>query len=94
MTADDSMRDLDARRRRKVTMTETALTELWPKLKKLSRIEKLRVMHFLVIELAGEENVALLEDGLSYPIWSPYEAFGAADTLIKVLKEEKPDYGE
>ena len=44
-------------------MTETALTELWPKLKELSRIEKLRVMHFLVIELAGDEDLALLEDG-------------------------------
>jgi len=75
-------------------MTETALTELWPKLKELSRIEKLRVMHFLVLELAGEESSALLEDGASYPVWSPYEAFDAADTLMKVLKEEKPDYGK
>jgi hypothetical protein len=57
-------------------MTETALKELWPKLKELSRIEKLRVMHF--------------EDEASYPVWSPYEAFDAADTLMQVLKEEKP----
>jgi hypothetical protein len=71
---------------RKVEMTETALTELWPKLKHLSRIEKLRVMHFLALELAGEEGSTSLEEAASYPVWSPYEAFGAADILMQVLK--------
>ena len=75
-------------------MTEAALAELWPKLKDLSRIEKLRVMHFLVIELAGEENPELFKSGASYPVWSPLEAFDAADTLTNVLKEEKSDYAD
>jgi len=74
-------------------MAEAALIELWPRLKELSRMDKLRVMHFLLLELAGEESAVLLEDGASNPVWSPYEAFDAADTLVAVLEttSQEPD---
>ncbi len=65
-----------------------ALTELLPELQTLNRADKLRVMQFLVLELAKEED-SLLKSGMSYPVWSPYDAFGAANTLLSLLKVEE-----
>jgi hypothetical protein len=64
------------------------LTELLPELQTLNRADKLRVMQFLVLELAKEED-SLLKPGMSYPVWSPYDAFGAANTLLTLLKAEE-----
>lgn len=65
-----------------------SVTELLPTLQKLSRAEKLRVMQFLLSELAREE-ADLLKPGMTYPIWSPYDAFEAADTMLKALEAAK-----
>lgn len=64
------------------------LTELLPTLRQLDRSDRLRVMQFLVFELAKEED-ALLNIGESYPVWSPYNSFEAARTLLTVLKEDQ-----
>jgi len=61
------------------------LTELLPTLQELPRADKLRVVQFLVFELAREEGVTLFESGGTYPIWTPYNAFEAADTLLNAL---------
>ena len=61
------------------------LTELLPALQELPRADKLRVVQFLVFELAKEEGVTLFESGETYPIWTPYNAFEAADTLLNAL---------
>jgi hypothetical protein len=42
-------------------------------------------MQFLVSELAQGES-DLLKPGLAYPVWSPYDAVEAADTMLAVLK--------
>jgi hypothetical protein len=71
-----------------------SVTELLPTLRELSRADKLRVMHFLVEELARAED-ALLTPGASYPVWSPYDAHEAAKTLLGVLAgAEEPLDGE
>jgi hypothetical protein len=75
-------------------MTEATLSELLPGLKALPHADKIRAMQFLVSELAKEEKVTLLEPDATYPIWSPYNSFGAADTLIEFLKEEHITYAE
>jgi len=62
------------------------LIELLPALRELNRADKLRLMQFLVSELAKEENT-LLNIGESYPIWSPYNSFEAANILLDALKE-------
>jgi hypothetical protein len=64
------------------------LAELLPTLRELNRSDKLRLMQFLVSELAKEENI-LLNVGESYPIWSPYNSFEAANTLLDALKENR-----
>ncbi len=64
------------------------LIDLLPSLRELDRADKLRAMQFLIIELAREEG-ALLKPDMAYPIWSPYNAFEAANTLLDVLKADK-----
>jgi len=66
-----------------------SLTELFPNVKLLPRADKLRLMQFLVVELAQEEGVSLLTAGAEYPIWTPLNAFGAAETLMKMLENHQ-----
>lgn len=69
------------------------ITELLPQVQSLPRADKLRLMQLLVFELAREEGVTLLQPDEDYPIWTPYNAFDAAATLLNVLKEEESTYG-
>ena len=64
-----------------------SFNELLPTLKELNRADKLRVMQFLLLEIAKEEG-ALLNAGSSYPVWSPYNAFEAASSLLEALRME------
>jgi len=57
---------------------------LLPTLRDLDRADKLRVMQFLVAELAKDEDALLIPEA-SYPVWSPHSAFDAADTLLAAL---------
>ena len=66
-----------------------SLSELFPDVKQLPRADKLRLMQFLVVELAQEEGVALLTAGAEYPIWTPLNAFDAAETLMQMLENHK-----
>ena len=45
-------------------------------------------MQVLISELAQEESELIKEDR-SYPVWSPYDAFEAADTMLEVLQQAK-----
>ena len=69
--------------------SETTLPDLLPTLYSLSRADKLRVIQHLAVDLAQEEGVPFLEAGASYPIWTPFEAYDAAATLMKLLETEK-----
>ena len=60
-------------------------TNLLNDLKRLDRADKLRVMQFLLVELATEEGV-LLKSGMTYPVWSPYNSYGAARQMMEMLK--------
>lgn len=66
-----------------------ALTDLYPSVKTLKRADKLRLMQFLVIDLAQEEGVPLLAADAEYPIWTPIDAFEAADTLYQMLQDHR-----
>jgi hypothetical protein len=68
-----------------------SLTELFPAIKMVSRADKLRLMQFLVIDLAQEEGVPLLSADAEYPVWTPLHAFDAADTLLQMLKTHQAD---
>lgn len=68
-----------------------SLTELLPAVKTLPRADKLRLMHFLVIDLAQEEGVPLLTADAEYQIWTPLNAFEAAETLWQALETHKAE---
>lgn len=63
-------------------------TELLNTLHTLSRADKLYIMQVLISELAQEET-NLIKPDQSYPIWSPYDAFDAANTMLEVLQAAK-----
>jgi hypothetical protein len=64
-----------------------SLAELIPTLRELSRADKLRAMQFLLQELARGEDAVLAPDA-SFPVWSPYAAGDAAETLLSMLADE------
>jgi hypothetical protein len=66
-----------------------SFAELLPAIRTLPRADKLRLMQFLVVDLAREEGVPLLEAEAEYPIWTPLNAYGAAETLMQLLEEHK-----
>jgi len=64
-------------------------TELLPVLQTLPRADKLRVIQILAADLAPEEGPELLPPGAASPIWSPFEAYDAAHTLMQLLEEQQ-----
>jgi hypothetical protein len=64
-----------------------SLAELLPVVHALPRQDKFRLMQELITELAQEEG---LPEG-EYPVWSPYDSYEAAATLLHLLKEEKAE---
>jgi hypothetical protein len=68
-----------------------SLAEILPKLHELDRTDKWRTVQFLIAELSQEEGIPFTH-GATYPIWSPYDSYEAAATLMKVLREEGASY--
>ena len=66
-----------------------SLREIIPVLKELPRADKLRLLQILAFELAQEEGVGWFDPETAYSIWTPYEAFDAADTLRQALEAEQ-----
>ena len=64
-------------------------SQLLSTLQTLSRADKLKVMQFLVQELAAEEEALLLQPGATYSVWSPYNSHDAAQKLAVLLEEDK-----
>lgn len=65
-----------------------SLTELFPTVRQLPRADKLRLMQLLVVDLAQDEGVPLLTAGAEYPIWTPLNAFSAAEQLMGMLEKQ------
>jgi hypothetical protein len=66
-----------------------SLTELLPAIHALPRADKLRLMQVLVAEIANEEAIALPPLDMAHAIWTPYDAYDAAATLLHVLNEDR-----
>jgi hypothetical protein len=63
-------------------------TELISTLRELSRSDKFYIMQLLISELAQQET-NLIQPDQAYPVWSPYDADEAADTMLKALESAK-----
>jgi len=60
-------------------------SELISALRDLSRSDKFYIMQLLISELAQQET-DLIKPEQAYPVWSPYGADEAANTMLKVLQ--------
>ncbi len=65
------------------------IAKLFPTLKDLPRKDKLKVMQFLIAELAKEEEPTL-QQGATYSLWSPLNSHEASHKLAQLLESEKP----
>jgi hypothetical protein len=64
------------------------IVELFPALRDLPRKDKLKVMQFLIAELAKEEEPTL-QQGATYPLWAPLNSHEAAHKLAQLLESEQ-----
>lgn len=62
--------------------------KILPNIQSLPRADKLKLIQFLAQELAEAGAPPTLAQGKSYPVWSPSEAFSAADTLLGALRKK------
>ncbi len=62
--------------------------DLFPTLRELPRAEKLKVMQFLIAELAKEEEPTL-QAGATYSLWSPLNSHEAAHKLSQLLAADQ-----
>jgi hypothetical protein len=65
------------------------VTELFPTLRNLPRADKLKVMQFLIAELAKDEEPTL-QPGATYSLLSPLNSHEAAHKLAQLLESEPP----
>jgi hypothetical protein len=68
--------------------TAMSVAELMPVLHTLPRTDKLKVIQLLVTDLTREEGLEL-QAGAAYPIWTPFEAYDAANVLMQLLEKEQ-----
>lgn len=74
--------------------------DLLPLVKQLDRAGKLHLMQSILYELAEEDGISLLDvetlitPGKQYPVWSPFEANEAANSLLTLLEKDNDQYGE
>ena len=62
-----------------------SVLDLLPVLQQLPKADKLRLVQFLIAELVREEAIDPITLAGKYPIWSPYNAFQAAEILLNLL---------
>lgn len=65
------------------------LTEVLPAARKLSAIEKLKLIRILAEDLDIAENIAPLEPFKTYDLPTPYDNFGAGAILMDAIKQPK-----
>ena len=65
------------------------LAELLPALHGLPKCEKLRAIQLLAADIAHEDGEILVPSDAAYPVWSPFDAFDGAASLMQLLEDEK-----
>lgn len=65
-----------------------SLIELLTTARTLCRADRIRLVQYLIADLAREEGITPLEEGTAYPIWTPLQAFEAAATMLDALGKQ------
>ena len=63
-----------------------SIDELLPAVRDLPHGDKLCLLQFLANALAREEGLPEIRPGSEFAIWSPYDAFAAAATMLQTLE--------
>jgi hypothetical protein len=61
------------------------LAELFPAVKELSTLEKLKLIRLLAEDLESQEDIAPLEPFKIYDLPTPYNNFGAGAVLMQAI---------
>ncbi|MDM8558639.1 hypothetical protein [Candidatus Parabeggiatoa sp. HSG14] len=69
--------------------TSISTSQLLPTLQVLPRADKLRIVLFLISQLAQEEGIDSSSVTGNYLDWKLYDASSAANTLLNMLAEDK-----
>jgi hypothetical protein len=64
------------------------LADVLPNARKLSAIEKLKLIRILAEDLDTAENIAPLEPFKTYELPTPYDSFGAGAILMQTLNQD------
>lgn len=62
------------------------LSDLLPAIRQLSAPDKLKLIRILAEELDTNENISPLEPFKTYDLPTPYNTFGAGETLMQAMK--------
>lgn len=65
------------------------LSEVLPTIQSLPRADKLRLIQLLAADVARDDGIVLDIADETIPIWSPYDSFQGADTLLRMLDDDK-----
>ena len=68
-----------------------SLSELLTTARTLCRADRIRLVQYLVADLAREEGVTLLEEGTAYSMATPLNAFQAAATMLEALGNQNAE---
>ncbi|MCL1470186.1 hypothetical protein [Argonema antarcticum] len=66
------------------------LTDLLPAVRQLSASDKLKLIRILAEELDTNEDISPLEPFKTYYLATPYNSFGAGESLMQALKLADP----
>ena len=67
----------------------SSLADLLPQVQELSEIDKRQLLKFLENSLLIPKVEDFFVEGQEYPIWSPYNCYEAAETLMNLLETKK-----
>ncbi len=67
------------------------LAEVLPAVRRLSAIEKLKLIRILAEDLDVAEDISPLEPFKTYNLPTPYDSFGAGAVLMEALKRSDAD---
>lgn len=65
------------------------LTDVFTGARALPCAEQFRLIQELAAALRQDEATPIIEPGKEYPVWSPDGAFGAADVLLRSLRDDR-----
>jgi len=66
-----------------------SIADVLPSIRTLSRTDQLRLMEILATDLGESLEPPIIQPNREYEIWSPFDAYQAAATMLRVLEETK-----